>query len=159
MQNEREKEKQSLLEKDKTTRITTTTGKRTVPLHIDFTGQTNKCRNLCLCVFCTMRVGEDLPFSFVQFCIYNQNRVLRSTAGFFGAIDGFGLDAGDGTDVGGDDDDGNCGRPAAAIMVVIRCCCIMNIIIEAAIGLKRAGLGPGKTVLKSGMGEGVAILL
>jgi hypothetical protein len=109
-----------------------------------------------VCILCD--VSRRVSAVFVRSVgIYNQNRVLRSTVGFLGAIDGFGLGAGDGTKLGGDD--GSCGKPAAAIMVVIRCCCIMNIIIDAAIGLKRAGLGPGKTVLKSGMGEGVAILL
>ena len=108
-----------------------------------------------VCSLCDASRRESAVFV-RSVCIYSQNRVLRSTVGFFGAIDGFGLGDGDGTDVG---DGGNCGKPAAAIMVVMRCCCIMNIIIEAAIGLKRAGLGPGKTLLKSGMGDGVAILL
>lgn len=35
----------------------------------------------------------------------------------------------------------------------------MNIIIEAAMGLNRGGLGPENTLLKSGNGAGVAILL
>ena len=55
--------------------------------------------------------------------------------------------------------DGNWGRPAAAIIVVIKCCCIINIIMDAAIGLNKAGFGPENTLLKSGIEFGVAMLL
>lgn len=78
-------------------------------------------------------------FSLNDIGVYNQNLVMRSTFGFFGVADGLGVG---GTGFKGVD--GNCGRPAAAIILVIKCCCIMNIIIDAAIGLNRFGLVPGK---------------
>ncbi len=87
---------------------------------------------------------------------YNQNLVIRSTFVFFGVVGQFEVDVGWGGAIGVD---GNCGRPAAAIIVVIKCCCIINIIIEAAMGLNKAGFGPEKTLLKSGIEFGVAILL
>lgn len=79
--------------------------------------------------------------------------MIRSTFGFLTVeSDCVGVVVDDDDD---DDDEGGgagamgvegiCGRPAAAIIVVIKCCCIMNIIIDAAIGLNNVEFGPGKT--------------
>ena len=87
---------------------------------------------------------------------YNQNLVLRSTLVFFGDVGVVDVDGGEGETTGVD---GNCGRPAAAIIVFMKCCCIINIIIEVAMGLKRAELELAKMLVKSGMEFGVAILL
>ena len=92
----------------------------------------------------------------IIFLLYNQNLVIRSTFVLAGVFEEFGVDVGIGGGISVED---NCGKPAAAIIAVIKCCCIINIIIEVAIGLSKAGFEPEYTLLKSDNGADAAILL
>jgi hypothetical protein len=97
---------------------------------------------MCVCeCLCVLFARECLMVRLLlSLFLYSQNRVMRSTLAFFGEVEGLGVGVADGRGV-----EGSCGMPAAAIMLVIRCCCIINIIIDAAIGLNKFGFGPGKT--------------